>query len=197
MIKVGLTGGIGSGKSTISKILINEGFSVYSSDERAKWLMNNDDNLKSNIISIFGEKAYLKEFLNRDYISSKVFNDLSKLRELNNLVHPLVAIDYENWLSHQNSKDFVFKEAAILIESGSFKDMDKIIVVSCPEKTRLERVLKRDGNSSESVKKRMQNQISEAEKIKYADFVINNFGSESDLVLEVEFVISELKNLNK
>ena len=195
MIKVGLTGGIGSGKSTVSKILINEGFSVYNSDDRAKWLMNNDDNLKSNIISIFGDKAYLKEFLNREYISSKVFNDSSKLKELNNLVHPLVAIDYENWLSHQNSKDFVFKEAAILIESGAFKEMDKIIVVSCPEKIRLERVLKRDGNSSESVKKRMQNQISEAEKIKYADFVINNFGSESDLVLEVEFVISELKKL--
>ena len=197
MIKVGLTGGIGSGKSTVSKMLINEGFSVYNSDVRAKWLMNNDDNLKSNIISIFGEKAYLKEFLNRDYISSKVFNDLSKLRELNNLVHPLVAIDYQNWLSHQKSKDFVFKEAAILIESGSFKEMDKIIVVSCPEKIRFERVLKRDGNSSESVKKRMKNQISEAERIKYADFVIDNFGSESDLVLEVEFVISELKNLNK
>ena len=159
--------------------------------------MNNDDNLKSNIITIFGEKAYLKEFLNSKYISSKVFNDSSKLKELNNLVHPLVAIDYQNWLSHQNSKDFVFKEAAILIESGAFKEMDKIIVVSCPEKIRLERVLKRDGNSSESVKKRMQNQISEAEKIKYADFVINNFGSESDLVLEVKFVISELKNLNK
>ena len=197
MIKVGLTGGIGSGKSTVSKILINKGFSVYNSDDRAKWLMNNDDNLKSNIISIFGDKAYLKEFLNRKYISSKVFNDSSKLKALNNLVHPLVAIDYKNWLLHQKSKDFVFKEAAILIESGAFKEMDKIIVVSCPEKIRLERVLKRDGNSSESVKKRMQNQISEAEKIKYADFVINNFGSESDLVLEVEFVISELKNLNK
>ena len=197
MIKVGLTGGIGSGKSTVSKILISKGFSVYNSDNRAKWLMNNDDNLKSNIISIFGDKAYLKGSLNRKYLSAKVFNDSLKLKELNNLVHPLVAIDFKNWLIHQKSKDFVFKEAAILIESGAYKEMDKIIVLSCPENIRLERVLKRDGNSPELVKKRMQNQISETEKINHADFVIKNNGSESDLVLEVEFVISELKNLTK
>lgn len=197
MIKVGLTGGIGSGKSTVSKILISKGFSVYNSDNRAKWLMNNDDNLKSNIISIFGDKAYLKGSLNRKYLSAKVFNDSLKLKALNNLVHPLVAIDFKNWLIHQKSKDFVFKEAAILIESGAYKEMDKIIVVSCPENIRLERVLKRDGNSPELVKKRMQNQISETEKINHADFVIKNNGSESDLVLEVEFVISELRNLIK
>ena len=147
MIKVGLTGGIGSGKSTVSKILINKGFSVYNSDNRAKWLMNNNDNLKSNIISIFGNKAYLKGSLNRKYLSAKVFNDSLKLKALNNLVHPLVAIDFKNWLLHQKSKDFVFKEAAILLESGAYKEMDKIIVVSCPENIRLERVLKRDGNS--------------------------------------------------
>ena len=197
MIKVGLTGGIGSGKSTVSKILISKGFSVYSSDNRAKWLMNNDDNLKSNIISIFGDKAYLKGSLNRKYLSAKVFNDSLKLKALNNLVHPLVAIDFKNWLLHQKSKDFVFKEAAILIESGAYKEMDKIIVVSCPENIRLERVLKRDGNSPQLVKKRMQNQISETEKINHADFVVKNNGSESDLVLEVEFVISKLKNLTK
>ena len=195
MIKVGLTGGIGSGKSTVSKILISKGFSVYNSDNRAKWLMNNNDNLKSNIISIFGNKAYLKGSLNRKYLSAKVFNDSLKLKALNNLVHPLVAIDFKNWLLHQKSKDFVFKEAAILIESGAYKEMDKIIVLSCPENIRLERVLKRDGNSPELVKKRMQNQISETEKINHADFVVKNNGSESDLVLEVEFVISELKNL--
>ena len=197
MIKVGLTGGIGSGKSTVSKILISKGFSVYNSDNRAKWLMNNNDNLKSNIISIFGNKAYLKGSLNRKYLSAKVFNDSLKLKALNNLVHPLVAIDFKNWLLHQKSKDFVFKEAAILIESGAYKEMDKIMVVSCPENIRLERVLKRDGNSPELVKKRMQNQISETEKINHADFVVKNNGSKSDLVLEVEFVISELKNLTK
>jgi dephospho-CoA kinase len=197
MIKVGLTGGIGSGKSTVSKILISKGFSVYNSDNRAKWLMNNSDNLKSNIISIFGNKAYIKGSLNRKYLSAKVFNDSLKLKALNNLVHPLVAIDFKNWLLHQKSKDFVFKEAAILIESGAYKEMDKIMVVSCPENIRLERVLKRDGNSPELVKKRIQNQISETEKINHADFVVKNNGSKSDLVLEVEFVISELKNLTK
>ena len=196
MIKVGLTGGIGSGKSTVSKILISKGFSVYNSDDRAKWLMNNNDNLKSNIISIFGNKAYLKGSLNRKYLSTKAFNDSSKLKALNNLVHPLVAIDFKNWLLHQKSKNFVFKEAAILIESGAHKEMDKIIVVSCPENIRLERVLKRDVNSPELVKKRIRNQISETEKINHADFVIKNNGSESDLVLEVEFVISELKKLD-
>ena len=194
MIKVGLTGGIGSGKSTVSKILISKGFPVYNSDNRAKWLMNNNDNLKSNIISIFGNKAYIKGSLNRKYLSAKVFNDSLKLKALNNLVHPLVAIDFKNWLLHQKSKDFIFKEAAILIESGAYKEMDKIIVVSCPENIRLERVLKRDGNSPEYVKKRMQNQISETEKINHADFVVKNNGSKSDLLLKVEFVISELKN---
>ena len=197
MIKVGLTGGIGSGKSTVSKILISKGFSVFNSDNRAKWLMNNNDNLKSNIVSIFGDKAYLKGSLNRKYLSAKVFNDSLKLKALNNLVHPLVAIDFKNWLLDQKSKDFVFKEAAILIESGAYKEMDKIIVLSCPENIRLERVLKRDGNSPELVKKRMQNQISETEKINHADFVVKNNGSKSDLVLEVELVISELKNLTK
>ena len=150
----------------------------------------------SVIISIFGKKAYLKGSLNRKYLSTKVFNDSLKLKALNNLVHPLVAIDFKNWLLHQKSKDFVFKEAAILIESGAYKEMDKIIVVSCPKNIRLERVLKRDGNSPQLVKKRMQNQISETEKINHADFVVKNNGNESDLVLEVEYVISELKKLN-
>lgn len=195
MIKVGLTGGIGSGKSTVSKILISKGFSVYNSDNRAKWLMNNNDNLKSNIISIFGNQSYIKESLNRKYISSKVFNDSLKLKELNNLVHPLVALDFNNWLSNQNTNDIVFKEAAILIESGAHKEMDKIIVVACPKNIRIERVLKRDGNNSESVDKRMQNQMSENEKINYADFVINNSGSKSDLLKELESVISELKKI--
>ena len=196
MVKVGLTGGIGSGKSTVSNILISKGFSVYNSDNRAKWLMNNNDNLKSNIISIFGNQSYIKESLNRKYISSKVFNDSLKLKELNNLVHPLVALDFNNWLSNQNTNDIVFKEAAILIESGAHKEMDKIIVVACPKNIRIERVLKRDGNNSESVDKRMQNQISENEKINYADFVINNSGSKSDLLKELESVISELKKIN-
>ena len=196
MIKVGLTGGIGSGKSTVSKILISKGFSVYNSDNRAKWLMNNNDNLKSNIISIFGNQSYIKESLNRKFISSKVFNDSLKLKELNNLVHPLVALDFNNWLSNQNTNDIVFKEAAILIESGAHKEMDKIIVVACPKNIRIERVLKRDGNNSESVDKRMQNQMSENEKINYADFVINNSGSKSDLLKELESVISELKKIN-
>ena len=155
--------------------------------------MNNNDNLKSNIVSIFGDKAYLKGSLNRKYLSAKVFNDSLKLKALNNLVHPLVAIDFKNWLLHQKSKDFVFKEAAILIESGAYKEMDKIIV-SCPENIRLERVC-RDGNSPELVKKNAKSN-SETEKINHR-LVVKNNGSKSDLVLEVELVISELKNLTK
>ena len=195
MTLISIEGNIGSGKSTVSNILISQGFSVYNSDNRAKWLMNNNDNLKSNIISIFGNQSYIKESLNRKFISSKVFNDSLKLKELNNLVHPLVALDFNNWLSNQNTNDIVFKEAAILIESGAHKEMDKIIVVACPKNIRIERVLKRDGNNSESVDKRMQNQMSENEKINYADFVINNSGSKSDLLKELESVISELKKI--
>ena len=196
MIKVGLTGGIGSGKSTVSNILASYGFSVYNSDNRAKWLMNNNDNLKSNIISIFGNSSYFNNSLNSKYISSKVFNDPLKLKELNNLVHPLVSKDFKNWLSNKNSNDIIFKEAAILIESEAYKELDKIIVISCPENIRIQRVLKRDGYTLESVQRRIQNQLSEIERIKYADFVIKNSGSKTDLVSKVKSLISELRKLN-
>jgi dephospho-CoA kinase len=158
--------------------------------------MNNNDNLKSNIISIFGNSSYFNNSLNSKYISSKVFNDPLKLKELNNLVHPLVSKDFKNWLSNKNSNDIIFKEAAILIESEAYKELDKIIVISCPENIRIQRVLKRDGYTLESVQRRIQNQLSEIERIKYADFVIKNSGSKTDLVSKVKSLISELRKLN-
>lgn len=195
MVKVGLTGGIGSGKSTVADILKSLGFSVYNSDNRAKWIMNNNDNLKSNIISIFGNNAYHKQTINRQHISNIVFNNLLKLKQLNALVHPLVSIDFENWLSNQKTNDLIFKEAAILIESGAYKEMDKTILVISPIHLRIQRVLERDGSNLESIKKRMQNQLTDDEKNNYVDFIIQNSGSKTELFSETELVISKLKKL--
>ena len=195
MVKVGLTGGIGSGKSTVADILKSLGFSVYNSDNRAKWIMNNNDNLKSNIISIFGNNAYHKQIINRQHISNIVFSNLLKLKQLNALVHPLVSIDFENWLSNQKTNDLIFKEAAILIESGAYKEMDKTILVISPIHLRIQRVLERDGSNLESIKKRMQNQLTDDEKNNYVDFIIQNSGSKTELFSETELVISKLKKL--
>ncbi len=175
MIKVGLTGGIGSGKSTVARIFESFGIPVYNSDDRAKFLMNNDETLMGEIISRFGEQSYINGELNRPYLAEVVFKDKSSIQDLNALVHPAVARDFDNWVSQQKSP-YILKEAAILIESGAYKTLDQIVVVSTDEKIRIERVMKRDGATEEQVTARIKNQMSEEERLKYADFTIDNNG---------------------
>jgi dephospho-CoA kinase len=178
-LNVGITGGIGSGKTTICKIFETLDIQVYYADDRAKYLMSNDLTLISGIKSLFGNEAYLDKKLNRKFISDIVFNNPEKLKALNNLVHPAVQKDGIEWHNSQQNTPYTLREAALLIESGTYKHLDKLIVVIADESLRLERVIARDNTDINSVKKRMQQQMQDDERLKYADFVIDNNGQNS------------------
>lgn len=181
---VGLTGGIGSGKSTIAKWFLQKGIPVYDSDMEAKKLMNENSQVREKLIELFGEKAYEGKTLNRAYIAAQAFGDKEKLNQLNQIVHPAVFFHFQNWVGEQQSK-FVVKEAAILFESGSYKDCDWIISVIADPEIRIQRVIERDNVSRSQVLERMQNQWTDEMKIPKSDFVIKN---ENGLdVLENEF----------
>lgn len=181
---VGLTGGIGSGKSTIAKWFLQKGIPVYDSDMEAKKLMNENSQVREKLIELFGEKAYEGKTLNRAYIAAQAFGDKEKLNQLNQIVHPAVFSHFQNWVGEQQSK-FVVKEAAILFESGSYKDCDWIISVIADPEIRIQRVIERDNVSRSQVLERMQNQWTDEMKIPKSDFVIKN---ENGLdVLENEF----------
>jgi dephospho-CoA kinase len=193
MIKVGLTGGIGSGKSTVAKILLKLGFPVYNSDKRAKWLMNNNSILKNNISSIFGENSYINGVLNTNFISNIVFSDPDKIIQLNSLVHPSVSKDFDKWLKLNISHNIIFKEAAILIESGAYLKMNKIILVESRNDLKIERILKRDSTDFDSVKKRMDSQSSDTKNKKYVDYIIENNETLESLNTKVNLVIQQIK----
>jgi dephospho-CoA kinase len=193
MIKVGLTGGIGSGKSTVAKILLKLGFPVYNSDKRAKWLMNNNSILKNNISSIFGENSYINGVLNTNFISNIVFSDPDKIIQLNSLVHPSVSKDFDKWLKLNISHNIIFKEAAILIESGAYLKMNKIILVESRNDLKIERILKRDSTDFDSVKKRMDSQSSDSKNKNYVDYIIENNETLESLNTKVNLVIQQIK----
>lgn len=177
MIKVGITGGIGSGKSTVCRIFESLLIPIYYADDRAKWLMSNDATIKNEILSLFGEAAYFQDgSLNRGHIASIAFKNSSKLSELNQIVHPAVAKDGENWFNGLKNTPYAIKEAALLIESGSHKQLDKLIVVTAPIELRIERVMARDNAQRADIEARIAKQMDEAEKVKLADFVIINDG---------------------
>ena len=174
MLKIGLTGGIGSGKSFVSRIFKTLGIPVYDSDQEAKRLMMESEELVQGIKNIFGTKAYNGEHLNRTYISEQIFTDKQLLSSLNGIVHPAVHEDFMNWSEQQDDKPYIIKEAAILFETGGYKLLDHTILIVADEQTRINRVVERDKVSKESVRDRINNQMSDEEKIKYADFIINN-----------------------
>ena len=148
-LQIGITGGIGSGKSLVCRIFSRFGIPVYDADRRAKSLMTTDGILISQIMKEFGDLSYdEKGELNRTYIAAKVFSDEGQLGKLNSLVHPRVAVDYQNWLTEHKDACYVVKEAALLFEAGSNKLMDKVIVVTAPEELRIQRVLARDRHRS-------------------------------------------------
>ena len=196
MVKVGLTGGIGSGKTTVSNFLLDYGIPVYNSDSKGKTLMNTNLELKNNIVSIFGERVYDNGILNTNLLSSIVFNDSTKIEQLNNLVHPKVAQDFNQWVGKNNNKPILVKEAAILIESGAYLNMDKIILVVSEKSTRINRVSKRDNFDLESIEKRINHQLTDNEKIKYADYIIENNSSLEHLKLEVLKVVNKIRKVN-
>jgi dephospho-CoA kinase len=180
MLKVGITGGIGSGKTTVCKVFETLGIPIYYADDRAKFLMNTDEFLVTEITKIFGEQAYLSiGELNRPHIASIAFSDKNVLQKLNALVHPVVHRDSEKWFLEQQNVPYVLKEAALHFETGGYKMLDKMITVFAPKEVRIERVMKRDKRTVEEVEARINNQMPDSEKVKLADFVIYNDGSQS------------------
>ena len=197
MLKVGITGGIGSGKSTITSLFHDLGVPIYNSDERAKWLLSNDVDLINQIKILFGQESYSNNKLNRAHIANIVFQDNDMLKQLNAIVHPLVKIDFENWLLLQKKEPLVIKEAAILIESGAYKELDVLIVVLADKKTRIKRVINRDNVSKEEVEKRMETQISDSERLKFANFSVDNNTDQSNLKMQVGELYKKLLSYPK
>lgn len=179
MIRVGVTGNIGSGKSTVCKLFSVLGIPVYHADERAKWLLENDNAIVNAVKILLGNEAYnTNGKLNRPWIASKVFANPGLLQQYNDIIHPAVLRDSENWMNAQRNVPYTIKEAALFIESGSYKQLDFIICVTAPESIRLQRIVKRDQASVDSIKARMASQMPEDEKVKKAHAVIINDGKQ-------------------
>ncbi|MFN3801495.1 dephospho-CoA kinase [Belliella pelovolcani] len=172
---VGITGGIGSGKSTVAQIFSILGIPVYHADDRAKWLMTNDTGLKTKILEVFGEKSYSdKGELNRTFLASEIFGNIEKTQLINSLVHPVVKADFEAWALDQKSA-YVLKEAALLFETGPAEELDFVITVSSPLRVRINRILLRDPHrNEEQINAIIDQQFPDEEKIKRSDFVVKN-----------------------
>lgn len=197
MLKVGLTGGIGSGKTTVAQIFEVLSIPVYYADAAARDLMNKDPELKKKIIASFGTDAYKDGELNRSYLGSVVFRDSEKLNLLNSIVHPVTIRDSENWMKNQKTP-YSIKEAALIFEAGVEKYLDYVIGVTAPESLRIQRVVERDHVATEKVLDRMQHQMDEKEKISRCDFVIENDGDHALLpqVLQIhKTLLSDFHNL--
>jgi len=188
MLRIGITGGIGSGKSTVAGIFGVLGIPVYSSDDASKRLMAEDENLKKNIITYFGESSYLNGILNRKYLASQVFNDPQKIALLNSLVHPATLNDAVKWMEKQKSV-YVIKEAALIFESGSDKNLDYVIGVQSPKELRINRAMKRNNVTREEVEARMKLQLDEDEKMSRCDFIIAN--NEQQLLIPQVILLHE------
>ncbi|WP_026462351.1 dephospho-CoA kinase [Adhaeribacter aquaticus] len=180
MLKVGITGGIGSGKSIVCRVFALLGIPVYDSDFRAKWVMQHDPVLRENLIQTFGEKVYdTAGLLNRSYLAAVVFNEPEKLRLLNSLVHPRVREDFLNWSANQTQAPYILKEAALMYESNAHKQVQKIITVSAPLNMRIERVQQRDTHRQQTdIEAIIAKQLPEEERLQRADFVLYNDGQQ-------------------
>lgn len=174
-LRIGVTGGIGSGKSTVCKVFSILGIPIYAADEQAKRIMAKEEGLKKKILSAFGPNAYTVEGeLNRNFLATTVFSDPEKLANLNALVHPAVAADFDAWASKQTSP-YVIKEAALLFETGAAKQLDYVINVSSPLKIRMNRVLLRDPHRSEKqINQIIDQQLPDDRKNEQADFIVKN-----------------------
>lgn len=178
MIVVGLTGGIGSGKTTVAKQFIALGIPVYIADEEAKKLMNTSKVIKRKLIQLFGNEAFVNDELNKPFIANIIFSDKSYLQKMNAIVHPRVAMHFKKWVLKQNAP-YVIKEVAILFENDGYKLCDYVITVTAPKTLRIERLLKRDATTKDKVEAIMKNQWSDKEKTKLSDYVIMNIDLEN------------------
>jgi len=173
MLRVGLTGGIGSGKSTVAKIFESLGIPVYYADDAARLIMNTDEELKTSLIKNFGDRVYKEGVLDRSWLATIVFADKEKLALLNSLTHPATIRDADHWMQRQTSP-YTIKEAALLFESRANEHLDHIIGVYAPQELRIKRVMARDNVTAEEVLKRLNRQMNEEEKMKRCDSIIVN-----------------------
>lgn len=181
MLKLGITGGIGSGKTTVCRLFELLGISVYYADEESKKLLDEDKEVKDKVVSVFGNSILNDaQFIDRKKLAGIVFNNKEELEKLNAILHPAVGLHFENWLKKQNSP-YILKEAAILFESGAYKQVDKVLTVVAPLELKIQRTMKRDGVSKEQVETRIKLQMSDEEKVKRSDFVITN--NEQELLI--------------
>ncbi|SDD98989.1 dephospho-CoA kinase [Riemerella columbipharyngis] len=189
---IGLTGGIGSGKTTVAKFIEAKGFAVYYSDIRAKEIVNDNSILKSEIINLLGDEAYDEEgSYNRKWVADKIFNDDTLLMKLNTLIHPAVKEDFEHWMNIQQSK-FIFKETALLFELNLDKNCYKSVLVTADESIRIARVMERDHKTYSQVKDIIQKQMSEEEKAKRANYIIYNNGDLESLSMQTNVMLESL-----
>lgn len=188
---VGITGGIGGGKSTLARILCERGYVVYDTDREARRLQNENAVIRQKLTDIFGHDIYTEEGLNRKLLAGNVFNNPSLLKQLNEIVHPIVRQDFFDWQKQHAQEKYLFVESAIMFESGLSQFTDKVIVVTAPEDLRIMRVMKRDNISPEEVLKRMKNQLPEEEKIARADIVVDSSGKTA-LTDNVDRILAEL-----
>jgi dephospho-CoA kinase len=194
MLRVGITGGIGSGKSTVCRIFEALGVPIYDADYWAKWLIENDPTLVAGIVDLLGPEAYVEGRYQRAWVAARVFADADLLRGLNGLVHPAVEVHSRRWHEAQAEKQvpYTLKEAALMIESGAYKYLDQLIVVSAPESIRVARVMARDGLSETEVRARITRQLPDNQRIIHAQFIIENDGSQA-LIPQVWAIHQKLK----
>lgn len=195
MIRVGITGGIGSGKTTICQIFETMNIPIYYSDDRAKYLMNHNASVKTKICSVFGESAYNENGLDRAYLANIVFKDKKKLEKLNSIVHPAVHKDVHEW-SRKHKTAYCLQEAALLFENGSHKQLDYLITVTAPLEVRISRVLQRDNTTKEQILARVNNQWTDEQRVPLSDFVINNDGRQA-LVPQIWKIHQQLLDISQ
>lgn len=179
MKKIGVTGGIGSGKSIVCEIFKTLGCKIYNADERAKLLLDNNSEIRRQIMLNFGEQVYQSGKADRKLLAAKVFNNAEALKTLNSIIHPAVSVDFQEWLQLYNDQPYIIKEAAIMFESGANKQLDEVILVYASPEIRMKRVMQRDNITQDAVIARMKNQMSDDDKIKLSNYIIYNDGTQS------------------
>jgi len=187
MKRIGITGGIGAGKSLVAEIIKAMGYPVYNSDERAKELTESNPKIKEDLIHLFGEEIYQNDKLNKFALAQAIFSDETLREKVNALIHPIVREDFKLWALAQNNS-LVFNESAILFETGSFKNFDAIILVYAPKELRIKRIMKRDNCSENEVLKRMNSQFSDEDKYQLTEFRVLN-DEQTPLLKQVEQII--------
>jgi dephospho-CoA kinase len=199
MMRVGLTGGIGSGKTLVSGMFVALGIPVYNADTEAKKLLYSSGKIREAIVALLGKEAYKNAEPDRGFIAEKVFGNEILLGELNKIVHPELRHNFENWVAKGHNAPYVVQEAAILFESGGYKEFDRMILVCAPKELRIGRIMERDGCSREAAEARMAHQWTDEEKLPLADFVIENLERDTtrEAVTRIHHKLIELASLEQ